>query len=99
MLIVVVPDARRARTIPGMKQLLHRARVRQIPLFVCDGASDVAEVAAAVIAGAPTDDSCRVYVTGPRSTRWPEGDALGRHLVCALAIAVPTPGPASLVVY
>jgi hypothetical protein len=85
--VVMVPNARRAAAVTGMKHVMTCARSRRVPLFVCDRHCDIGALADSVIAALRARRGKAIYITGPRATRWSEGEELGRSLARAIAVA------------
>ena len=84
--LVVVPDARQADKYTAMTATLKTARSLAVPFLICDGTTDVDQVVAWARQLPETSGSVRVMVTGPRETRWKEGEAIARRLVTAIAL-------------
>jgi len=84
--LLVVPDRRHVDTFTGMRAVMTSVRGARVSSFVCDPTTDVLEVAAWAGALAETSGSVRVLVTGPRGTRWLDGEATARRLVTAIAL-------------
>jgi hypothetical protein len=83
--IVVVPDAKRVTTFTGMATVLRTARARCIAYHVVDPSSSLEEVGAWIARQPKSSGSMRLYVTGPRQTRWADGERLGWQLVARFA--------------
>lgn len=86
--LIVVPDVQDPTRCPPMAWLLNRVRARHIPLLVCDGRSSVSDAAAWACEVPESSGSRRLLVTGPRATRWPDGEKVARRLVAAIADTV-----------
>ncbi|MDB4957130.1 MAG: hypothetical protein JWO36_4699 [Myxococcales bacterium] len=84
--LLVVPDARQADKYTAMTATLKTARNLTVPRKICDSTSDVDEVVAWARKLPETSGSVRIMVTGPRETRWKEGEAVARRLVTAIAM-------------
>jgi hypothetical protein len=84
--LLVVPDARQADKYTAMTATLKAARNLSVPCMVCDSTTDVDEVVSWARKLPETSGSVRVMVTGPRETRWKEGEAIARRLVTAIAM-------------
>jgi hypothetical protein len=82
--LLVVPDAGEPNKYTAMAAVLTAARSAKIPYLVCDPLTNLEDVARWVISLPPTSGSRRVLVTGPRETRWQNGEATARRLVIAL---------------
>ncbi len=85
--LLVVPDARHAASVTAIPWLLQRIRGSHLPKLICDPHTSVADAAAWAMALPVTCGSQRVMVTGPRGTRWPDGEAVSRRLVHAIGSA------------
>ena len=96
--IVVVNDADHPSRVTGMKDVMHCARVRNLPLCVCGPRTDLEHVAISIMMAPCDSDPRRIYITGPRATRWPDGEDMGRRVMRALALATQTVGSDLLVV-
>lgn len=84
--LVVVPDRRHVDKFTAMRAVMTAVRTARTQGFVCDPTSDTEEVAAWAHGLPETNGSVRVLVTGPRGTRWIDGEAVGRRMVTAMAI-------------
>jgi hypothetical protein len=56
-------------------------------VFIADPTIDTEEVATWARTLPETSGSVRILVTGPRGTRWGDGEAVARRLVTAIALA------------
>lgn len=90
--LVVVPQAERAEHVSAMLWLLQGIRGHKLPHLICDASTSLADVVAWATALPETCGSRRLLVTGPRFTRWPEGEAIARRLIGAIASAEHTEG-------
>ena len=90
--LVIVPQADQAEHFSAMLWLLQGIRGHKLPLLICDASTSLADVAAWASALPETCGSRRLLVTGPRFTRWPEGEALARRLIGAIASSERTEG-------
>jgi hypothetical protein len=83
--VVVVPDIRIALRKRTATWVLRSARARRLPYWLCDSATSVTDVATwyGQLAAA---DAHHILVTGPRATRWRDGESVARRLVKALAL-------------
>ena len=87
--VIVVPEAPAVTSFTGMGDLIRQARRRDVPALVADPTTDPGAVRAWLTQVSAT----RVLVTGPRKTRWPEGERAGWSLVAGfdpLGIAIGT---------
>jgi hypothetical protein len=95
--LVVVPNARTADQFPAMLWILQRIRARHLPLHICDPMSRRADVGRWVASLPGDSGSVRLLVTGPRATRWDEGERVTRQIVSAIAVSL-EPRTPSLVI-
>ena len=84
--LVVVPDRRHVDKFTAMRAVMTAVRGARIKALVCDPTSDTEEVAAWARQLPETSGSVRVLVTGPRGTRWIDGESTARRLVTAIAL-------------
>lgn len=84
LVIVAGPSKRLLSTQPGTDVLLRAARRTGKPIELVEPGTDLHAIAERVHALPPTADAVRVYVTGPRGTRWADGERLGFQIVAAL---------------
>jgi hypothetical protein len=85
--LLVVPDAERAETFTAMTAVLQAVRSARAPLLVCDGQTNLDDIVWWVRQLPETSGSTRVLVTGPRATRWPEGEGIARRIVGAIGMS------------
>jgi putative molybdenum carrier protein len=85
--LLVVPDRQHVDKFTAMRAIMTAVRAARASSLICDPTSDVEQAAAWVRGLAETSGSVRVLVTGPRGTRWHDGEAVARRLVTAIAIA------------
>jgi len=84
--LLVVPDRRHVDKFTAMRAVMTCVRGAKAASFVADPTTDVVEVASWARGLPETSGSVRVLVTGPRGTRWLEGEAVARRLVTAIAL-------------
>lgn len=84
--VVVATDVAIAHTLPTMSWLLKQIRARKLPLLMCDPRTSVADAASWAAQLPLSCGSRRLVVTGPRSTRWPQGESVARRLVTAIGM-------------
>jgi hypothetical protein len=84
--LLVVPDANTPEKFTAMSVVLQGIRSARVPLFVADTRTNLDDVQRWAARLPETSGSTRVMVTGPRGTRWPEGETVARRLVSAIAI-------------
>lgn len=85
--VLVVPDAAEPQKFTAMPAVLQAARAARAPLYVCDPSTNLDDVAFFVRQLPETSGSTRVMVTGPRGTRWPQGESLARRIVTAMVMS------------
>jgi hypothetical protein len=85
--LLVVPDAARAEKFTAMAAVLQAVRSARASLMTCDPTTNLDDVVWWAKQLPETSGSTRVLVTGPRATRWPEGEALSRRLVSAIGMS------------
>jgi Circularly permutated YpsA SLOG family len=85
--LLLVPDSTQAEKFTAMAAVLQAVRSARTPLLVCDPRTNVDDVVWWVRQLPETSGSTRVLVTGPRGTRWPEGESIARRLVGAIGMA------------
>ncbi|MEO9155803.1 MAG: putative molybdenum carrier protein [Kofleriaceae bacterium] len=86
VLVIAVPDASRANTNAGVEALRRSARLAGVPHGVIDPLSDLGDVATELRRMELTTQPLRVMVTGPRLTRWRDGERLGWRIVAQLSL-------------
>lgn len=84
--LLVVPDRRHVDKFTAMRAVMTAVRTARIQALACDPTSDTDEVAAWARQLPETSGSVRVLVTGPRATRWIDGESCARRLVTAIAL-------------
>jgi Circularly permutated YpsA SLOG family len=84
--LVVVPDRRHVDKFTAMRAIMTAVRSARTQSYICDPSSDTDEVVAWARHLPETSGSVRILVTGPRGTRWIEGEGVARRLVTAIAI-------------
>ena len=84
--LLVVPDAATPEKFTAMNAVLQGIRSARVPSFVCDGKTNLDDVVRWSRQLPESSGSTRIMVTGPRSTRWPEGETVARRLVSAIGI-------------
>ena len=85
--LLVVPSAATPEKFTAMNAVLQGIRAAHAPSFVADAKTNLDDVARWAKSLPETSGSTRIMVTGPRGTRWPEGEAVARRLVSAIAIS------------
>ena len=84
--LVVVPDRRHVDKFTAMRAIMTAVRSARAQSLVCDPTSDTEVVAAWARQLPETSGSVRILVTGPRGTRWADGEGVARRLVTAIAL-------------
>ncbi|MFT3693793.1 MAG: putative molybdenum carrier protein [Kofleriaceae bacterium] len=85
-LILLVPDATRSSVETGMAALRRLAVERGIPAFVVDPARDFGALASEIRALELVKGSAAIMVSGPRATRWVDGEKYGFRLVAQIGL-------------
>jgi len=85
--LLVVPDAATPEKFTAMSVVLQGVRSGRVPSLACDPRTNLDDVQRWAARLPETSGSTRVMVTGPRGTRWPEGETVARRLVAAIGIA------------
>ena len=85
--LVVVPNAATPEKFTAISAVMQGIRAARCASFIADGATNLDDVARWAKSLPETSGSTRIMVTGPRGTRWPEGEAVARRLVSAIAMS------------
>jgi hypothetical protein len=85
--LLVIPEATTPDRFTAMTSVLQAVRVAGCSSFIADGSTNVDDVARWAKALPESSGSTRILVTGPRATRWPDGEAVARRLVSAIAMS------------
>lgn len=85
--LVVVPVAAAPSRFTAMSVVISAASRAGRSWFVADMVTDVDDIAEWVTKE-PHDGPLRLFVTGPRSTRWTSGEAVARRIVTGLSMAL-----------
>jgi hypothetical protein len=85
--LLVVPEAARAEKFTAISAVLQAVRSARAPLMICDAQTNVDDIAWWVRQLPETSGSTRVLVTGPRGTRWPEGEGVAKRIVSAIGMS------------
>ena len=86
-LVVVIPNRNTPDRFTAMRNLIGSARSHGVPYAVVDPTSDLDEVRHFVEGLTPSSGTVRVMVTGPRATRWAQGERIAWQVVARMAIA------------
>ncbi len=84
--VLVVPEASTPEKFTAMGAVMQGIRAARAPSLVCDGRTNLDDVVRWARQLPETSGSTRLMVTGPRSTRWPDGETVARRLVAAVGI-------------
>ncbi len=84
--LLVVPDASGPEKFTAMSAVMQGIRSARAPSIVCDGKTNLDDVVRWARQLPETSGSTRLMVTGPRGTRWPDGETIARRLVAAIGI-------------
>jgi hypothetical protein len=85
--LLVVPDSTRADKFRAMAAVIQAIRSARVPMLACDPKTNLDDITSWVKQLPETSGSTRIVVTGPRGTRWIEGESIARRIVSAIAIA------------
>lgn len=85
--LLVVPEAATPEKFTAMSAVMQGIRSARAPSYVCDPKTNLDDVMRWAGQLPETSGSTRILVTGPRGTRWPEGETVARRLVAAIGIA------------
>ena len=85
--LLVVPDRRHVDKFTAMRAVMTAVRGAKSSSFIADTTTDVHEVATWARTLPETSGSVRILVTGPRGTRWLDGEGVARRLVTAIALS------------
>lgn len=85
--LLVVPVATTPEKFTAMLAVMQGIRSARVPSLVCDPQTNVDDVASWAMGLAETSGSSRIMVTGPRTTRWAEGESVARRLVTAIGMS------------
>jgi hypothetical protein len=83
--VLVVPDAAMPEKFTAMNAVLQAIRSAHLPSLICDGNTNLDDVGRWTRYLA-TSGSTHIMVTGPRATRWPDGEVVARRLVSVMAM-------------
>ena len=85
--LLVVPEASTPEKFTAMNAVLQGIRSARAPSLMCDGKTNLDDVGRWARSLPETSGSTRIMVTGPRGTRWPDGETIARRLVSAIGLA------------
>jgi CheY-like chemotaxis protein len=86
VLVIAVPNVAHPNTYTGIEALRRSARTAGVPHWTVDPTSDLDAVAERLRTLELATDPLKVMVTGPRFTRWREGERLGWRMVAQLSL-------------
>lgn len=86
IVLLAVPDTKQAARVTGMAAVMRTARIHDVPLLTCDPGTNLDAFAISVMTTLRSCAPHRIYIVGPRATRWSEGEDFGRALVRILAV-------------
>jgi hypothetical protein len=85
--LLLVPDASHAEKFTAMGAIMQAVRAARAPMLICDTQTNLDDVVWWVKQLPETSGSVRVMVTGPRGTRWPDGEGLAKRVVSAIGMS------------
>ncbi|HEU4611150.1 MAG TPA: putative molybdenum carrier protein [Kofleriaceae bacterium] len=85
--LLVVPESSTPEKFTAMGAVMQGIRAARAPSMVADGKTNLDDVVRWARQLPETSGSTRLMVTGPRSTRWPDGETVARRLVSAIGMA------------
>lgn len=85
-LVIAVPDVSLVNTNAGVEALRRTARVSGVPHWVIDPTTDLDRLSGRLRELERTSDPLRLMVTGPRFTRWHDGERLGWRVIAQLSL-------------
>jgi hypothetical protein len=84
--LLVVPDSHMPEKFTAISAVMQAIRSARAPSHVCDASTNLDDVMKWASQLPETSGSTRILVTGPRGTRWPDGENIARRLVAAIGI-------------
>lgn len=90
VLLIAVPDAAQPNTYTGIEALRRSARTAGVPCWVVDPETQLEPMAERLRKLELASDPLKVMITGPRFTRWHEGERLGWQMVAQLSLTPAT---------
>ncbi|HSD87911.1 MAG TPA: hypothetical protein VLB44_10375, partial [Kofleriaceae bacterium] len=85
--LLVVPASATPDKFTAMSAVLQGIRSERVASLVCDAHTNLDDVGRWARSLPETSGSTRIMVTGPRGTRWAEGEAVARRFVAAIAMS------------
>ncbi|MEO8550969.1 MAG: response regulator [Kofleriaceae bacterium] len=90
--VIALPDRRDANATTAIEALRRVIKLRGLPHFLVDPASDLDELCLGLRQLEARQDGLRLLVTGPRQTRWAMGERMGWQIVSELSLSKPLVG-------
>jgi hypothetical protein len=84
--LLVVPEALTPEKFTAMSAVMQSIRSARVPSLAVDGRTNLDDVVRWARQLPESSGSTRLMVTGPRGTRWPDGEAIARRLISAVGI-------------
>ena len=84
--LLVVPESLTPEKFTAMSAVMQGVRSARVPSLVVDARTNLDDVVRWARQLPETSGSTRLMVTGPRGTRWPDGETVARRLVSAIGI-------------
>jgi Circularly permutated YpsA SLOG family len=84
--LLVVPESSTPERFTAMSAVMQGIRSARVPSLVCDSKTNLDDVVRWARQLPETSGSTRIMVTGPRGTRWPEGETVARRIVAAIGL-------------
>jgi len=85
-LLIAAPAAAHANENTGIEALLLASRASGVPHWIVDTSTDLDAMSTRLRQMEQATDPLRIMVTGPRYTRWREGERVGWRLVAQLSL-------------
>ena len=83
--LILVPDVSRFGTLPGMSEIQRRINRLNLPLAIADPTSSLDRIGDWV--RGQWSKHPNIFITGPRATRWAEGEHFARRLLVTMHVA------------
>jgi CheY-like chemotaxis protein len=91
VLLIAVPHSAQANSNTGIEALRRAARAGGVPHWVVDPTTDLDPITLRMRQLEQATEPLRIMVTGPRFTRWREGERLGWRLIAQLSLTAVAP--------
>jgi hypothetical protein len=85
--LLVVPDASAPDRFTAMTVIRQAVRAAGCGSLVVDASTNLEDVTRWARSLPEQEGVTRLFVTGPRGTRWPDGESVARRLVSAIAMS------------